>query len=175
MRLRLVLAATAFFISFGMMQASTLSTLAVDAVASKSVASEPLTFDATTGKLTGFSISNTGGAGSAVFTGAQMTFAPMIGTTGNVFAASLPYISLDLPQPSSPLMGYTGGSPCTASSFCPGDANGVQLVEGASLDDATSGTLTFMPPVPVRPESSSLLMLGAGVLVLGSVMRRRRV
>lgn len=158
-----------------MAHAGTLSTLALDASSVNRVAGGTLTVDATTGKLTESSISDAGNVGPAVFTSTQISSAAAIGTTGNVFAATVPYISVDLAQQATPLTGYTGGSPCTVSSFCSGVPNGVHLLEETQLDDAASGTLTLMPPVPVRPGSSGLLMLGAGVLVLGSVMRRHRI
>ena len=176
MRLRLTLAAVAIACSFGIAHADTINTFNLNAVLTSGTALGTVTLDENTGKFTASNITVVAGGMSAVFTGAPISQTTATGLSSNVFATSASsLVSFDLALPIASLVGYTGGSICTVTASCALDVTGVQFAGAADLTDATSGTLTLVPAVVVTPEPSSLLLLATGVLVLGGIMRRRRV
>ena len=180
MRLRFVLAAVTLLSAVGMARANTLSTFNLSATLTSGTATGTLILDSTTGKFTDANILVTSTAGSATFTGAPTSSIATTGLSSNVFAtSSSPLLSFDLALPLASLKGYAGGSLCTITALCATDSSGVQLLGAADLADVTSGTLTLVPSIPVAatvtPEPPSLLLIGTGVLVLGSFMRRRTV
>ena len=173
MRLRFVAVAALLFGSLGIAHADTMNTFNLSATLINGSATGTLTLNATTGSFTDSSIKVVTSGGTTYFSGAP-TSSSGTGYSSIFFATTTPSLfDFQLALPAASLKGYAGGSLCTTTAPCFGDAAGVQAVGAADLDDVTAGTLTLAPAVGVTPEPSSLLLLGTGVLVLGTFLKRR--
>ncbi len=194
MRKKLVLTA-ALLTACGVSRADTINVYNLSANASSGTVSGTLTLDATTGKFTASSISflYTGvtvpGSGlvngtAYNFSGAGTNTQTGTGYSSNDFAGtgSASLFDFDLTLPTTSLIGYAGGSLCSTSQLCSGQASAIELMStGVDYNRVTSGTLTLTSttapviPAAVSPEPSGLMLLGTGVLGMGVLLRKRYV
>lgn len=162
----------------GVAHADTFNIFNLNSVLQNGTATGTVTLNSTIGKFTNSNIryvyTNSSGTNLITFTGAGVDNGSGTGYNSTLFSTSVsPDITFQLALPLLSLKNYGGGSLCTSSAQCGTYDSSVQY-QSSDFADVTSGTLT-LPPVAVTPEPSSLLLLGTGVLVIGSFIKRRRV
>lgn len=139
-----------------------------------------LTIDTTTGVLTGaspftFTYPNDSTAikpitdPPRVSSNAQSLYISLDSVLGTQPPNDEGYATLILAVPGTTLVGYNGSYLCSASMPCPDGNISEVLPTREEADDLLTGSVT---PVAATPEPTSLMLLGTGLVSLGTMRKR---